>query len=174
MEDENFKDSVKGYFGNNILFREDKIGRVIFYPSGALGKGYCIPDQSKQENIKSFLMLITSMWIVAASISIFIGQEKPIAILFLILFFLLSGLWYRIKIRNILGGLEVINIGSEYYSPPTIDRRYRGLLIAILLAGIAGGIGDIYNKGYSINDLLLAVCSAVFLVLFAYITWIRK
>jgi hypothetical protein len=174
MEDENFKDSVKSYFGNDILFREDKIGRLIFYPSGALGNGYCLPDNSKQEDIKNFLMLISGIWMVVISICIFIGQEKPMAILFLLLFFLLSGLWYRIKIRKLLSGFEVIKIGSEFYSPPTFDKRYRGLFIVILLGGVFGGVGNIYNKGFSINDLLLAMVSATFLVLYSYIAWIRK
>jgi hypothetical protein len=174
MEDENFKDSVKSYFGKDVLFRAGKIGRIIFYPFGVLGNGYCLPDNSKQKDINNILMLNTSIGMVVTSICIFIGQQKPIAILFPVLYFLLSGLWYRIKTRKFLSGLEVIDIGSEYYSSPTSDERYRGLFIVILPGGVVGGITNIYDKGFSSNDLLLTVGSTAFLVLYSYITWVRK
>lgn len=174
MEDETLNSSVKGYFGKDILFRKDKTGRTVFYPFGALSKGYCVLDSSKQEDIKNLLMLNTAIWMVVASICIFIAQEKPLALLFLAIFLLLSGVLYRIKIRKLLRGLEVIDVGSESYSPPMIDRRYRGLLLVILIGGLVGGIGNIYNKGFSISDLILASGSAAVLLMLSYLTWFRK
>ena len=174
MGQESQKDSAESYLGKAVLFRKDNNDRTVFYPLGALSKGYCIPDSSKQEEIKNLLMINTGIWLVVASICIFIGQDKPIVILFLAIFLLLSGLLYRIKLRRLLKGLEVVDIGSESYSPPTIDKRYRGLFIVILFGGLVGGIGDIYNKGFSIADLLLLVGSVVLFILFGYISWVRK
>jgi Ca2+/Na+ antiporter len=55
VEDENLKNSVKSYFefrlGINNPFREDKIGRKTFYPSGPFGKGYYISDSTRGEEI---------------------------------------------------------------------------------------------------------------------------
>ena len=174
MEDETLINSTKSFLRYDVLFREDATGRTVFYPYGALSKGYCIPDRSKQEVISNLLMLNSAIWLIVTSICIFIGQEKPVAILFFIMFILLSGMWYRIKIRSLLRGLEVVDIGDESYSPPTIDRRYRGLFIVIMLGGLIGGIGDIYNNGVSIADLFLVVGSTAILILWGYITWLRK
>ena len=174
MEDQTPINSTRSPLRYAVLFRQDATGRTVFYPYGALSKGYCVPDRSTQVVIGNHLMLHLAIWLIVISICIFIGQDKPIAILFLIMFILLSGMWYRIRIRSLVRGLKVVGIGDESYSPPSIDRRYRGLFMVIILGGMFGGMGDIYNKGFSIADLLLVVGSPVILVLWGYITWLRN
>lgn len=87
---------------------------------------------------------------------------------------LILWLWYRIAMRKILNGLAVIEIGSENYSPPNFDKRYRWLAVALMACGIIGGIGNIYNKGFSIIDFILVVACAFFLVSYSYATWISR
>jgi hypothetical protein len=179
MEEENFKDSVKSYyenrFGINNPFRQDNIGRKAFYPSGPFGKGYYIPDGAKETQIQNLRQASGGISMAVSAIGIFLGSLiNPLVWIFVFIILLALWVWYRTAMRKILNGLDVIEIGSENYSPPNFDKRYRWLIVALLICGIVGGIGDIYNRGFSVIDLILAAGCAFMLVSYSYISWIRK
>lgn len=179
MEEENFKDSVRSYYESSLgiddPFLKDKQGRKTYYPAGPFGKGYYIPDSAKAEEISKFRQASSGICMAVGGIGILLaGFGNPLVWILVFVILLILWLWSRITMRKILAGLEVIEIGSANYSPQNIDKRYRWLFVTILAVGIVGGIGNIYNKGFSINDLILAVSSAFFLVAYSYVTWIRK
>lgn len=179
MEEENFKDSVRSFYenslGKNNPFREDEVGRKVFYPSGPFGKGYYIPSSAKQEEIRNFRQAMGGISTAVVVIGIFLGSlGNPVVWICVFIMLLILWLWSRAAMRKKLNGLEVIEIGSANYSPPNIDKRYRGLAVVLLACGMVGGAGDIYNKGFSIIDFILVVGCAFFLVSYSYVTWIRR
>lgn len=179
MEQEDFKDSVKSYYENSLginkPFHVDKSGRTAFYPYGPFGKGYYISDSAKEVDIQNFRQLSGGISMAVGGIGIFLGSlGNPVIWFYVFIILLILLLWSLTILRKKLNGLEVIRIGSENYSPPNIDKRYRSLAVALLGCGIVGGAGDIYNKGFSINDLILVVGCAFLLVSYVYVTWIRR
>jgi len=146
----------------------------MFYPWGALGKGYYVPDPLKEKEIKNFVTPYSAITGAATFLIILLGQESILVWILLFLFLGIDIFWYRIQIAKLTRGLEVINIGSESYCPPVIEKRYRGLFTVILLCGFVGGSGNIYNNGFSLNDFFVASGSAIFLFIYSYVTWIRK
>lgn len=179
VDDENLKSSVKSYFefrlGINNPFLEDKIGRKTFYPSGPFGKGYYIPDSARGEEIKNLNRAVGGISMAVFAIGIFMGSlGNPVVWIYVFTVLLILWLWHRIAMRKILNGLEAIEIGSENYSPPNFEIRYRWLAVALMACGIIGGTGDIYNKGFSIVDFILVVGCTLFLVSYSYVTWIRR
>lgn len=165
--------TLKEYFKGSVLFRTDNRGRIIFYPWGIWGIGYCVPDISTEEDIRNFIMLYSGITGAITALGILLEMENTMW-LSIFLFIPIEFLWYRIKIANLTQGLEEVPKDSEYYSPPIIDNRYRTFLFVMLILGLIGGVGNIYNKGFSVNNILLGVFSAAFLVLFGYTKWIRK
>lgn len=179
MEEENFKDSVKSFyensFGTDNPFHEDKNGRKAFYPFGPFGNGYYVSDSAKEEEIRNFRQAIAGISTAVGAIGIFLGSlGNPIVWICVFIILLILWIWSRATMRKKLNGLEVIGIGSENYSPPNIDERYRWLAAVLLACGMIGGAGEIYNKGFSILDFILVVGCAFLFVSYSYVTWIRS
>lgn len=179
MEQENFKDSVKSAYDNalgiNNPFHEVESGRKAYYPSGPFGNGYYIADSAKEEEIRNFRQATAGISMAVGGIGIFLGSlGNPVVWVYVFIILLILWLWSRSAMRKKLDGLEVIGIGSENYSPPNIDKRYRLLAAVLLACGMVGGAGDIYNKGFSAIDFILAVGCAFLLGSYSYVTWIRR
>jgi hypothetical protein len=84
-------------------FKTDVQGRPIFYPWGALGRGYVLPDDSKKKEIRRFVKLCcVAFWPLMAGTAIFIGWRFSLIMLFLIL------LYYHFEITKFLKGIPVV------------------------------------------------------------------
>ena len=157
----------------SAMIKDDGNGRKVFYPWGVLGKGYYVPNAAKAEKINNIVFVYFGITSILISIGIWIGLDNTKWLSgFLLLPMLIF--WYRVKIKKLVQDLEVIPVGSSNYSPPTIDKRYRKFLVTMLVLGVIGGLGNIYNKGFSADDFLLVVASSGCLLAAGYVYWFRK
>jgi hypothetical protein len=99
------------------LFKTSQDGKLLFFPWGALGRGYVLPDiKMKQEIegfVKKFYILLFSAFLIypigktaigLITLNPHYGQFFVISVM-VVIYFLLMG-WYYIKIKSYTDGLE--------------------------------------------------------------------
>ncbi|MDQ7774131.1 MAG: hypothetical protein RDU13_11505 [Elusimicrobiales bacterium] len=92
-----------GYFEGvgSMYFKKDPQGRAVFYPWGALGKGYVLSDETMEPRLRRFLktyiILVVPVFAVAAAFGL--G--------WIIAFTAVSIAWFHLAAKRMLSGCAV-------------------------------------------------------------------
>jgi len=160
-----------GYFKGlvDINFKIDDKGRTLFYPWGVLGRGYIVPNKSKEHQIKRFKIIYHIISIPCMSfiaVAILAGWTKGLIFVFIfpLCYYLGTVLllkWLPIVSDTKLGIKESYINSSKSHSAITLWL----MLICSVLLIFAGIIVIVFDKTAwligSICILFFGVCACV-------------
>src|SRR4029453_9558348 len=144
------------------LFKKSVTGQLLFFPWGALGKGYALESEAQAERIRSFLKRYYAVALSAIGIvAVTVGTNHTLVLLPVLL------IWYHLGTTQGLEPLatsERLTLDEEYSARAEI-RPLRCLVLAELgaLAGVAVGIWMVHDHAQP----LLAVAMIGFFGLLA-------
>lgn len=126
----------------NAIFKTDAEGKTVFFPWGPFGKGYVVPDDTKEQQIRRFLGIYSPLSSVFSGIVIWISLliNTPWLNVVIIPFIILP---YIVGIMLLLKGLVISDMDMTYNA--YIAKL--GTIFTVLF--LIGAIGNLYNYGFS-------------------------
>lgn len=118
--------------------KKDALGRTIFYPTGALGKGHVLPDEAAEQRIRQFLVRFYQASLVAiVAFGIFDNWYLDIALILALTTWFFVGA--RLLVADFPKSNERLGLGESYANQAATASR--GTLWALLVCCILFTVG---------------------------------
>ncbi len=152
---------IMGYFDGltDGCFKTNAEGKILFFRWGVCGKGYILPNESKNQEIRRFLKLYYKV-----SLSVIIATGVFVGWIYTFLLLPLFYLWYFLSIDRLLKGLVVTGERltlRESYSSSAKSHNIMTLWI-LLIFSIFFVLTGLAFVLYSADAWLIALAITIF------------
>lgn len=168
-----------GYFNTLAIrnLKKDTSGRTVFYPIGAFGKGYILPDEAAEQRVNKFLIRYYQVSLAAiVTFGIFDNWYMDAAIIIALIAWFIGGT------SSLVAGFPISNeklgLKESYANQAAVVSR--GTLWALLVCCmlfVVGGLIIAATSHTTVETLLGLACITFFglgTVATAYMIWVKS
>lgn len=149
-----------GYFDGlaSGIIKKDKNNSAVYYPWGALGKGYVLPDFERETAIKKMVILFYQLFLGLLFVHFFLLNN---AIVFGVLVIVLI-VWFFIKSRQLTKNCpksdEKLTLKEGYTnSAKAHNKTILWILFLVSVIATLGGITMLFSAKMFITGLIIAI-----------------